>query len=107
MSNELVDHVMQIADSYRDARLPESAEVFRKDLVTVVEQIQQIISMEILGEVAGLCFRNGHESRENVYRAKINKRVLNHYGIPPETFSEFMQNYELWNDPVPDKELPR
>ncbi len=42
MNNELVDHVMQIADSYRDARLPESAAMYRENLAAVIGQIQQI-----------------------------------------------------------------
>jgi|JI10StandDraft_1071094.scaffolds.fasta_scaffold16921_6 hypothetical protein len=104
MSNELVDHVMQIADSYRDARLPESAEVFRRDLATVIGQIQQIVAMECLGAVALLQLRNGHDSREGVYRSKIDKLVKFHYGIPDEVFTAFMQDFKSWEMPPRDDE---
>lgn len=32
MTTELTDFIMKIADSYQNARLPESAAVFRQDL---------------------------------------------------------------------------
>lgn len=105
MNNELVDHVMQIADSYRDARLPESAAMHRKNLAAVIGQIQQIVAMECLGAVAMLAFRNGPDSRENIYREKINKLVQFHYGITNEEFASFMQYFESWEMPPEDKEI--
>ena len=104
MNTELTDYLLERVDEYRNSMLPETAAVHRENLTKVFNDLQQIIAMEILGEVAGLTLRNGPDSRANVYRAKINKRVLNHYGIPVEAFSEFMYNYALWDDQDPDKE---
>lgn len=104
MNTELTDYLLAYADEYRNAMFPETAVLHRQNLTKVFNDLQQIVAMEILGEVAGLCYRNGYESRENVYRAKINERVLNHYGISDDTFIEFMRTYTLWNDSDPDKE---
>lgn len=105
MNTNLVNHVMQIADSYRNARLPESAEVLRQDLAAVLSQIQQIVALDCLGAVAQLAPRNGYDSPENIYRIKINDLVLKHYKINLEIFEAFMlENFEGWIDP--EKEIP-